>query len=202
MAVAPKGYFALRQDVSKTPHFWPRHFGVSRHELVVEVPRRFARDLDSGGTHGLAKNAGSQLGLQCGGRHEIDWMSQYCGQALLQTDKPNQTNGPRKLDEQIDVALHRRSATRDGSEHVDGRHAVFEQEISLVDEAPFDGIERHAHSVTETADGDGVATGHHYLAGSLAFNSSSQFNTTTMVGACSVPVSLIIRNRCPSGETS
>ena len=84
-------------------------------------------------------------------------MSQYCRQALLQTDKPNQTNGPRKLDEQIDVALHRRSATRDGSEHVDGRHAVFEQEISLIDEAPFDGIERHAHSVTESAGGDAAA---------------------------------------------
>ena len=116
--------------------------------------KRSRRDLDSGGTNGLAKNAGSQLGLQCGGRHEIDWMSQYCRQALLQTDKPNQTNGPRKLDEQIDVALHRRSATRDGSEHVDGRHAVFEQEISLIDEALFDGFERHADSVAETAVND------------------------------------------------
>ena len=45
-AVAPKGYGALRQDVSKTPYFWPRHFGVSRHELVVEVPRRCAQDLE------------------------------------------------------------------------------------------------------------------------------------------------------------
>ena len=41
-----------------------------------------------------------------------------------------------------------------------------------------------------------------HFVGSLAFNSSSQFNTTTIVGACAVPACLIIRNRWPSGETS
>ena len=40
-----------------------------------------------------------------------------------------------------------------------------------------------------------------HFAGSLAFSSSSQFNTTTMLGACSMAESLIIRNRWPSGET-
>ena len=99
--------------------------------------KRSRRDLDSGGTNGLAKNAGSQLGLQCGRRHQVDWMSQYGRQTLLQTDKRKQTSGPRKFDEQIDVTLRRRSATRDGSERVDGRHAVFEQKVSLVDEAPL-----------------------------------------------------------------
>ena len=53
-------------------------------------------------------------------------MSQYCRQALLQTDKRNQTNGPRKLDEQIDVTVRRRSPVRDGAEYVERRHTVFE----------------------------------------------------------------------------
>ena len=41
-----------------------------------------------------------------------------------------------------------------------------------------------------------------HFVGSLAFNSSSQFNTTTIVGACAAAACLIIRNRWPSGETS
>ena len=56
--------------------------------------KRSRRDLDSGGTNGLAKDAGSQLRLQCGTRYEIDWMSHCRRQALLQTDKPDKTNRP------------------------------------------------------------------------------------------------------------
>ena len=49
---------------------------------------------------------------------------------------------------------------------------------------------------------------HGHFAGSLAFNSSSQFNTTTILGACSAPAALIIRkiggrlvSRAPRVET-
>ena len=67
--------------------------------------------------------------LNCGFRarsHEIDRMSQCCRQPLLQTDKRNQANRPREFDEQIDVAVRRRSPVRDRAEDVERRHAVFE----------------------------------------------------------------------------